>query len=215
MALRVTNLKTRTALSIASVIVGILVANALYLILTKRLELKRDIESRATLFAKLTTKPICVGYETYYASGFFKFQELMTSYLALAPDVERVIIVNVSGKVLFDSAELGEAGRESAEPKAERWVPDAPRLEAIKRLEATPLRGRSASGEETLEIIAPYIEDWGRHRLSVSYRVSYQRLGPSIRRLVYATGGLTLLSILASVLVAVALAPGSRVPSRS
>jgi len=206
MALRVTNLKTRTALSIASVIVAILVANALYLILTKRGELRRDIETRASLYASLTTKAICVGYENYYPSGFYKFQELMSYYLALEPDVERVVIIDVSGRILFDSAELTEAGRERTGPTPEKWVAGAERLEAIKRLEATPIHGRAATGEETLEIIAPYVEDWGRHRLSVAYQVSYKRLGPAIRRLVYATGGLTLLSILASVLVAVALA---------
>jgi signal transduction histidine kinase/DNA-binding response OmpR family regulator len=211
MALPVTNLKTRTALSIASVIVAILVANAFYLILTKRRELRKDIENRATLFASLTTKPICVGYDNYHDSGFYKFQELVSYYLTLEPDVERVVIMHVNGKILFDSADADDIGRHPSDPDADRRVEGAERLEAIKRLEAVPLRGRNASGEETLEIIAPYIEDWGRHSLSVAYHVSYKKLGPAIRRLIYATGGLTLVSILASVLVAVALA--SRITS--
>ena len=47
---------------------------------------------------------------------------------------------------------------------------------------------------KALEIIAPYLEDWGRHKMSVAYEVSFKNLSPSIRRLVYATGGLTLFS---------------------
>ncbi|MBI3932891.1 MAG: response regulator [Acidobacteria bacterium] len=206
MALRLNSLKTRTALAIASVIVVILVANAVYLILTKRKELRRDIENRAYLFALLTRTPICVGYETYYASGFYKFRELMRDHLRLEEDVERILIINVNGKILFDSTELDEASPHGEGAAAERWVEDAERLEAIKRLEPTTIRGRDPAGTETLEIIAPYIEDWGRHRLSVSYHVSYKNLRPNIEKLIYATGGLTLLSILASVLVAVALA---------
>src|SRR5258706_14279072 len=98
MALRRNSLKPGTALAISLVIVVILMANAVYLILTKRKELRRDIESRASLFASLTSKPICVGYETYYASGFYKFQELIGYYLNLEPDLERVRIINVNGK---------------------------------------------------------------------------------------------------------------------
>jgi signal transduction histidine kinase/CheY-like chemotaxis protein len=206
MAFRLRNLKTRTALSIASVIAAILVANGLYLILTKRIELRRDIESRAVLFATLASKPLCTGYETYYSSGFYKFQELLRNHLRLEPDVERIAIVDVGGQVLFDSADrtrLSEGGRAEAKP---RRLEGQERLDAAKSLEPRLVRGRAPDGAETLEIIAPYIEDWGRHRLSVAYHVSYRKLGPATRRLIYATVGLTLTSMLVSVLVAVALA---------
>ena len=206
MALRLNSLKTRTALAIASVIVAILVANALYLIVTKRSELKKDIENRANLFALLTSTPVCVGYENYHASGEYKFRELMRDHLRLDSDVEKILIINVNGRILFDSTELDEASPRGEGAAPERWIEDAERLEAIKRLDTTLIRGRDATGVEILEIITPYIEDRGRHRLSVAYYVSYKNLRPSIARLVYTTGGLTLLSILASVLVAVTLA---------
>ena len=47
MPLRLNSLKTRTAVAIASVIAVILVANAVYLILTKRGELRRQTEGQA------------------------------------------------------------------------------------------------------------------------------------------------------------------------
>ncbi len=205
MALRLNSLKTRTAFALSSVIVAVLTINALYLILTKRVELRRDIERRAELFASLTAKPICVGYETYYASGFYKFQELIGYYLDLNEDLVRVRIINVNGKVLFDSAELQEGGgqREGRDP--ERWIEGADRLEAIKRLELTPLHIQDARGRELLEVIAPYIEDWGRHRLSVAYTVSYDNLQPSINRLIFMIVGLTVISMIVSVLLSVAL----------
>jgi signal transduction histidine kinase/DNA-binding response OmpR family regulator len=206
MALRLNSLKTRTAVSISLMIVAVLTINALYLILTKRKELRRDIETRAELFASLTSKPICVGYETYYASGFYKFQELIGYYLALEPDLERVRIINVSGRILFDSAELSDGGSEREGVSPERWTQGTERLEAIKKLEVTPIRSRDPAGQEVLEVIAPYIEDWGRHRLSVSYTVHYRNLRPSIDRLIYTTIGLTLASMIVSILLAVALA---------
>ena len=206
MALRLNSLKTRTALAMSSLIVVILVVNAVYLVLTKRSELRQDIQDRGMLFAALTRQPVCVGFETYYASGFYKFRELMRDYLRLEEDVERILIISVNGKVLFDSAELDTARTQKRPAGPERWITEPDRLEAIKRLEPTQIPGVNASGEETLEIIAPYIEDWGRHRLSVAYHVSYKNLNPKIARLVHATLGLTLASILASMLVALTLA---------
>jgi signal transduction histidine kinase/DNA-binding response OmpR family regulator len=205
MALRLNSLKTRTAFALSSVIAAVLTLNALYLILAKRAELRSEIERRAELFASLTAKPICVGYETYYASGFYKFQELIGYYLALNDDLVRLRIVDVKGKILFDSAELQQAvgGREGGAP--ESWIEGAEMLEAIKRLELTSLRSADPRGRELFEVIAPYIEDWGRHRLSVAYTVSYQNLQPGINRLIVATGGLTVLSMLVSVLISVAL----------
>ncbi|HET7746185.1 MAG TPA: HAMP domain-containing sensor histidine kinase, partial [Vicinamibacteria bacterium] len=205
MAIRFTSLKTRTALAMSAVIVAILIANAIYLIYTKRNEMRDGIEQDAHTFALLTRAPICTGYDTYYQSGFYKFRELMRDLMKLDPDVERIRIINVNGQVLFDSAELDEPGAQQPAAPA-RWIQEPERLDAVKRLETTSLRGRDAAGNETLEIIAPFLEDWGRHKVSVAYQVSYRRLQPEITRLVYATGGLTLFSIGVSVLVAAALA---------
>jgi signal transduction histidine kinase len=204
MALRLNSLKTRTALAISLVIVVILVANAVYLILAKRRELREGIEARALNFALLTRQPLCAGYETYSESGFHRFGELVRDYMRIDPDVERIRIVSVAGEVLFDSAELD--GTAARGPARESHIADPSRLDAIGRLEHTVFRDRAADGADSLEIVAPYVEDWGRHRLSVLYRVSYRSLAPGIGRLVYTTAGLTLFSIAVSVLVAAALA---------
>lgn len=204
MALRFHSLKTRTAVALSSVIVAILLANALYSIVTKKHELKEGIENRAKTFALLTRAPICYGYETYYPSGFYKFREQMLDLLAMNTDVERIQIINVNGQVLFDSMELADGS--PPRPQAPiRWIQDPEKLEAVKGLESRMIRGSKPSGEETLEIIAPYLEDWGRHKLSVSYMVSYESLRPNIRQLVLRSGGLTLVSIGMVIMVAVAL----------
>jgi signal transduction histidine kinase len=206
MALRLNSLKTRTALAIGAVVVVILVVNAVYLIVTRHAELKRDIGDRAMTFALLTSRPLCAGYATYYApgSGIYKFRELLRGYLRLAPDVERVLILDVGGEVLFDSSELEPPGTTPAGPR--RRLEDAARIEAVKRVEPTVFNARNAQGLEYLEIVSPVIEDWGRHQFSVLYQVSFHNLRSDIARRISAIGGLTLLSILASMLVAAALA---------
>src|SRR3990170_1290677 len=141
MTLRFNSLKTRTALAMSAVIVAILLANALYLILTKRAELRRGIEDRALTFALLTRAPICTGYETYKDSGFAKFRELMRDLLTLDPDVVRIAIMNVDGQVLYDTASLNETGAPAAAEAPKRWVQEPERLAAGKRLEDTGIPG--------------------------------------------------------------------------
>src|SRR5262245_66233862 len=99
MALRLNSLKTRTALALSSVIVAILVFNAVYLILTKRAELRKNIREEALTFALLTRAPICSGYDLYYASGFYKFRELMRDLIKMNDDVVRIQIINVNGQI--------------------------------------------------------------------------------------------------------------------
>jgi signal transduction histidine kinase len=203
MALRLNSLKTRTALAMSAVIVTLLVANALYLILSKRGELRRGIERSATTFALLTRGPIASAYATYHESGFNRFRDLIRDLMSLNPDVERIQVVNTNGQVLFDTADglVAPAGRGGP-----RWLQDPERLEAVKKTEYTLLKGRDEAGVEMLEIVTPYLEEWGRHGLSVVYQISYRNLEPEIAQLVYATGALTLFSMVISVLVAVGIA---------
>jgi signal transduction histidine kinase len=201
MALRLNSLKTRTALAMSAVIVTLLVANALYLILSKRSELRRGIERSALTFALLTRAPIATAYETYRESGFNRFRELVRDLMTLNPDVERIQVLNVNGQILFDTK---DAPAVAAGPP--RWLQEMDRLEAVKKTDYTLLKGRDAQGQETLEIVAPYLEEWGRHDLSVAFHVSYRNLQPEIARLVYATAALTLFSMVLSVLVAAGIA---------
>jgi signal transduction histidine kinase len=202
---RLNSLKTRTAVAIAAVIVVILVANAVYLILTKRGELRRQTDDQALKFALLTCDRIGSSYETYDVQGF-KFREMMRQTLALNPDVDRIQIVDVDGRIRFDSTRMDETASHGGADPPERRVRDARVLAAVKAVADSAIRGRDAQGEETLEIVAPYREDWGRHNLSVVYRITYKNLEPGIARLVWVTVVLTLASIVLSVLVSVWLA---------
>src|SRR5437867_2492498 len=114
MRLRLNSLKTRTAVASASVIVALLVANAVYLILTKRAELRRQTEDQARNFALLTRDRIGSGYDTYDVRDF-KFRRLMDEILSLNTDVDRIQIIDINGQILFDSTQKGESGSHGAD----------------------------------------------------------------------------------------------------
>jgi signal transduction histidine kinase len=199
----VRSLRTRLATLLAAIVALVLLVNAAWLLLSARQRLRERLETSASLFASLATGPICAAYDAYADSGYFKFRQVVRDLLAQAPDVARVEIVDVEGRVLFDSASLDDAERPV--PPAGRL--DASHLEAVRRLEPTTLPGREA-GVDTREIVNPWVEDWGRHRLSVVYHVSYAKLTEEYRRYATATLALTALSILGAAAVGLALARG-------
>ncbi|HUG54271.1 MAG TPA: ATP-binding protein [Vicinamibacteria bacterium] len=206
MALRLRSLKTRTALAISSVIVAILVFNGVYMILTKRAELRKGIEEDALTFARLTRAPIASAFLSFYQSDFYRFRERLRELLAMNRDVKRVLVVGDGGRVLFDSTELEQVSRPRSAAGPPRFLEEPERVAAARSRQDAILRSRDPEGAETLEIFAPYLYDEAGPPLSVVYEVSYGRLASEIRHLVFATGGLTLVSIGISILVAVALA---------
>jgi hypothetical protein len=116
------------------------------------------------------------------------------------------MLVDVNGRVLFDSDKLKES---NFIPKSGT---DLPRLEtdyyvhAIKKLEISSRHLTAQNGDRILEIVSPHIEEWGRHKNSVVMRFSYDALKPQVQLLIYQIAGLTFLSMLVTSFLAWILA---------
>src|SRR5262245_22236116 len=132
MALRFNSLKTRTALAVTLVIVFTLVLNAVYFIVTRRAQMRDQIETEARIFAQLTKAPICVGYDGLYHRDFEKFREVIRGAMMLNSDVERIQVIDVEGRILFDSSDLEESPSAAA---PDRPVREPERLKAVQGLE--------------------------------------------------------------------------------
>jgi signal transduction histidine kinase len=207
MALRLKSLKTRTAFAIASVVVLTLVINAVYLILKKRSELRADIEQQSKTFAELTKQRLSNGWdENHDEKDFYKFRGLVRDVMRLNLDVERILIADTNGRVLFDSSELDELDPRRSAPPADRWIQEPARLAAIQGLETRVLPAKDSRGDAGFEIVAPYFKEWGVHKLSFLYDVSYKSLRPKVAGVIFTIGVLTLLSTVAMAFVAAALA---------
>ena len=191
-------------MALATIVAAMLLANAAWLVLSTRQRLRERLETSASLFASLATGPVCSAYDAYFDSGYFKFRQVVRDLLATAADVTRLEIVDVEGRVLFDSVRLDDEASGGGSGASPRHL-DPVRLDAARRLEPTTIRGRDAEGD-TLEIVNPWVEDWGRHRLSVVYHVSYAKLNAGYRRYARATLALTAVSIVLAALFGLALA---------
>ena len=196
------SLKIRYALIFTFFIAVILLFNAILLIYFKYKEFQNDVDRRAYSFAKLAVKPICDGYETYFYSGYFKFRELLSNLMSSEAEITEIQIVDVNGNVLFDSDDLQRSHFIPHPDQPRSVITEGYYLDAIRKLELTQRVVQDENGDKALEIVSPYIEEWGRHKLSVVMRFTYNTLKPQMRTMIYQVITLTLLSMLFTSLLA-------------
>jgi signal transduction histidine kinase len=192
--------RARAAVAVAALSFALVTTTAVLLILTARQRFEKELEKDALLFASLATRPICESYEVYFESGFYKFRQFVDGLLEQAPDIEGIEILDVEGRVLFDSRRRGER---PPRDEVEAGV-DTSRLGTVRSLQ--PHVRHVEGPTRALEIVHPFLEDWGRHRLSVAFHFSHANLDEQLRRYAATTLGLALASLLLAGVVGYALA---------
>lgn len=166
------SLRGRHMVALAALIAIVLLVETVVLGVVVRRHLREEIEREAFSYATLAVGPVCDAYQTYFDSGASKFRELIQETANLDPDLSSLAIFGVEGKLLFHSDELGESGP-SAEKVRQLDVLDEERvIEAVRGLDFETWREDRPSGQVWM-VVAPWIEEWGRHRYSVVFTFSY------------------------------------------
>lgn len=133
---------------------------------------KDSLITNAASFSSLSVAYIVDNYATYYQSGFYKFTEIIDDVMKLNSDLIGIQIVDVNGKILFDSAEILE-GKYDERINGERFLENETLIQRA---------GDSISSvfinEETrhVDIMQPLFEQWGSHGYSVHYLFSLANL---------------------------------------
>ena len=201
------SLRVKFVVAISALVGVVLTINAAVQVLTDRRELRSQIEQRAGGYAKLAVEPVCRAYETYYSSGFSKFEQILREIYALNLDLDRVQLYDTTGTPLFDSQELDLA--EGAEPTS---PPPAPPVEQLRAMDASAYSTVSPGGEAVWVVVEPLVEEWGRHRYAVVFTFDYDTLGVAVRSAAWNIFWLAAAALLLGVAAAVALSRQSLGP---
>ena len=198
------SLRTRFAL-IFSALTGVLLLVVSGTLIAVRVRDQRELlERNAQAFALTTNTKLCDALRLYYGSGSYKFREIVRSTMSLNPDLHRLLILSVSGEVLYDSFESPDL----------MLVPDPPK----RRLADPDLVARAGQPEpwnerrtipgvgKVLLVGAPYFEEWGRHPYSVLFVFTYDNLTERVVRSLRGTIALVLLALAVVAAVSVSLA---------
>jgi signal transduction histidine kinase len=166
------SLKLKIFLPLLVILLVVFLTSSLVIIDRESKSAKDSLINTATSFSSLSTTSIIGNFVFYNESGFYKFTEVIDNLMKLNDNLVTIQIVNVNGKILFDSVEI-QTGKYDERTQGERF------------LENTTLIQRAGDPTYSLflddvtrrvDIIQPYFEDWGRHDYSVRYIYSLASL---------------------------------------
>ncbi|HWR27397.1 MAG TPA: ATP-binding protein [Candidatus Thermoplasmatota archaeon] len=133
---------------------------------------KDSLINTATSFSSLSTAAVIENFVFYNESGFYKFTEVIDNVMKLNDNLITIQVVNVNGKILFDSVEI-QTGKYDERTNGERFLENAT---LIQRAGESVYSLFLNEQTRRVDIIQPFFEDWGRHDYSVRYTFSLASL---------------------------------------
>ena len=126
---RFQTLKIKLILPVLFILIIVFLGSSFLIIDREYNAAKESFINNAESFAILSVESLIENYEGYYESGYFIFIEYVDSLLSLDKDAKFIQILDVNGKILFDTSEI-EEGKYSLQNKEDRYLPSE---ELIKR----------------------------------------------------------------------------------
>lgn len=141
---------------------------------------KDSLITNAASFSSLSVASIVDNYATYYQSGFYKFTEIIDDVMKLNSDLIGIQIVDVNGKILFDSREILE-GKYDERTNGERFLEN----ETVIQRAGDPVSSVVIDDKTRhVDIMQPFFEQWGSHGYSVRYLFSLASLDVMTQELI-------------------------------
>ncbi|PNX48763.1 MAG: hypothetical protein BV459_01655 [Thermoplasmata archaeon M11B2D] len=159
------SLKLKIIFPLLIILLIVFLTSSLVIIDRESKAAKTSLITTATSFSSLSVVYVIDNYKILYESGFYKFTEVIDDLMKLNTDLVTIQIVDVNGKILFDSIEIQE-GKYDESTLGDRFLEN----ETLIQRAGEPSSSLFIN-EETryIDIIEPYFEQWGRHDYSVRY----------------------------------------------
>lgn len=166
------SVKLKIILPLIAILLTVFLTSSLVIIERESKAAKTSIINNADSFSSLSVVYVIDNYNLYYESGFYKFSEVIDNLMNLNDYLKEIQIVDVNGKILFDSTEIQD-GKYDERTNGERFLENA-----ILIQRAGDPTSSFIINEKTrrIDIIQPYFEEWGSHGYSVRYIFSLSSL---------------------------------------
>ncbi|MFE3846068.1 ATP-binding protein [Thermoplasmatota archaeon] len=189
------SIKIKLILPLLIILVIVFSVSSIVIIQREYNSAKETLIKGSESYASLSVLYIIRNFELYYESGFYKFIEIIDESMSLNNNIEKIQIVDVNGKILFDSDEINQ-GKYDENINQERYLENE---ELIKKAGLSePSTDEIIEDTKIFNIIQPYIEEWGRHDYSIRYIVSLNNLDDMTREMyttvIIYSSGFTLIS---------------------
>ena len=164
--------KLKIILPLIFILLVVFLASSLVIIERESNAAKDSLIINADSFSSLSVVYVIENYDLYYESGFYKFAEVIDNLMNLNKNIEDIQIVDVNGKILFDSTEI-EDGKYDERTYGERFLENATLMQRAGDPASSLILNEKT---RRVDIIQPYFEEWGAHGYSVRYIFSLSSL---------------------------------------
>ena len=199
-------LQTRIARHIAFAVVVSLVLSALVLVVFRHHSVRRNMERSARTYAELISEPLANLVGFLGSSGQGLLDQQVAQLRELNDDIERLEIVDVRGYVILRAeGERVVLYGNGVEPPV---VTDRELLRAISGLEPSAGQITEADGSEAYRVVAPVVQQWGKHVYSLVGTFTYANVDRQLRSSLWLSALILAIGLVLTHWVSVTLAGG-------
>ena len=178
--------------------------------ISERLQIRQDLDTKGIAFARLATEPLCRAYENYYQSGRGKFRDISERVWQHSADLVSFSILTTSGEELYNRSKSSEEEASWFEGENRQWVENS-----VGLLELESRVVQKPGTQKRFLVVMPWVEEWGQHRLSVLYEFSYASLNQATWTSAKRIALLAAFSLVLGIFVAILLAKRAARPIES
>jgi len=183
------SLQHRIVRNILFVVVASLLGSGGALVISKQRSLVRSMQEAARTFSQMASLQLAKNVMVYRETGHHLLRLHLSRLARLNPDLVRVQVVDVNGKLAMDAKiEDGEVSLATYPPAAApQAFEDHTLLEQIQALDVTAYPIRASGGHRLFRVVAPAVETWGQHVYSTIADFSYSRINRELFHTALAT----------------------------
>ena len=159
-------LKSKIILPVFFILIIVFLTSSLIIIEREYNSAKDSLINEAESFSSLSVVTLIENYKYYYGSGFYQYLQIVEDLMSLNKNVVKIQILNIDGKILFDTTELIEKTKYDEITFGERYLQDE---NLIKRTISSETSKLFVENDQYLDIIQPYIDEFGRHDYSFRF----------------------------------------------
>ena len=166
------SLKIKIILPVFFILILVFFASSLVIIDREYTVAKDSLMDSAESYSSLSVVTLINNYYLYYESGFYQFIQIVDDLMILNENVDEIQIADINGKILFDTTEITTKTKYD-EIRGERYLESS---DLIERSSSATASKQISENEQFMDIVQPYIDEWGRHDYSVRYLFSLSSL---------------------------------------
>lgn len=167
------SLKIKIILPVFFILILVFLTSSLVIIDREYNSARSSLMESAESYSSLSAVTMINHYKRYYESGFYQFIQIVDDLMKLNKNVYQIKIININGKILFDTNEIIEKTKYDEIALGERYIENDDLMERIISSSSTK---QIFENKHYMEIVYPYIDEWGRHDYTLRYFFSLSSL---------------------------------------